>query len=101
MSIAAIKIATGIECANCSTCRNLGQESDGGEPEYSISWDVCNKFPRYEHLKSFPFRKEMDCWQPDFWYSKFAKEIRTGQDEEVLSLIAKYRDALAPFKETP
>jgi hypothetical protein len=93
MSIDAIKIATGIECANCSTCCYLGSESDGGEPEYSTSWPVCRKFPQYEYLKSFPFRKEMRCWEPEFWVSKFAEEIRTGEDAEVLSKIGEFAAA--------
>lgn len=94
MSIAAIKIATGIETANCSSCAYLGRESDGGEPEYSVSWPVCEKFPRYEYLKSFPFKKEMACWHPDFWDSKFANEIRTADNEEVNELCDRFRAAV-------
>lgn len=70
-----VKEATGIERANCENCANLGSESDGGEPEYSVSWPVCHKFERYEHLKPFPFKTEQKCWEPDFWASKFTDMV--------------------------
>lgn len=77
-----IKIAVGIEKANCSTCAYLGSESDGGEPEYSQSWSVCRQFPRYEFLKPFPFKTEQKCWVPEFWHSKHTSMI-DGSDESV------------------
>lgn len=99
MNTIAIKALTGIDCANCSTCAHLGSESDGGFPEYSMSWPVCREHPHYENLKSFPFKKEMKCWWPDFWQSKFAEEIRTGEQEEVMGLIGKFRAAIEPHED--
>lgn len=72
----------GIEKANCETCSYLGSEDDGNFAEFAISWPVCRKFPRYEHLKSFPFKKEMACWSPEFWHSKFANMV-DGSDESM------------------
>lgn len=77
-----MKAAMGIQCANCETCAYLGNESDGGEPECSVSWPVCEKFERYEHLKPFPFKTEQKCWEPDFWVSKFTDNI-DGSDASV------------------
>jgi hypothetical protein len=70
---AAVKAATGIEVANCQTCHYLGSESDGAE--YSTGWPSCGKVDRYQWLKSFPFKKEMRCWEPSFWHSKFAEHF--------------------------
>jgi hypothetical protein len=88
-----IKIAVGIEKANCSTCANLSSESDGGEPEYSESWPVCMKFSRYEFLKPFPFKTEQKCWEPEFWHSKFTS-IVDGTDESVMKATGAFKEAL-------
>lgn len=50
--------------------------------------------PGRENLKSFPFKKEMPCWLPYFWHSKFAKEIKTGEDSEVDDLIDLYKSTI-------
>lgn len=90
-----IKERLGIKCANCSTCIHLGSDDDGGEPEYSVSWPVCNKFERYQYLKPFPFKTEQKCWEPEFWASKFTDMIN-GSDESVNAAIDAFviaRDA--------
>jgi len=87
-----IKRATGIECANCSTCLHLGTDGDG--PEYNGNWPICSKTERYSYLRSFPFKKEMKCWEPNFWYSKFANGIKTGSDAEMERLSNRFREAL-------
>lgn len=79
--------AVGIEVANCSTCSDLGSEDDGNFAEFSVSWLVCRQFASYEHLKSFPFKKEMKCWTPEFWNSKFTDLIKGGEESEVLKAI--------------
>lgn len=84
--------AMGIDAANCSSCAYLGSEDDGGEPEYSISWPTCNKVERYQHLTSFPFKKEMKCWRPEFWHSKFADMVN-GSDESMSAAVKAYRAA--------
>ena len=57
---------------SCNDCRHLGSESDGGEPEYAVSWPICEKFPRYEHLKSFPFKRApKKCFSLDFFASAY------------------------------
>jgi hypothetical protein len=73
-----VKAAVGIATANCESCRFLGSDGDGGEPEYAVDWPVCNKVDRYQYLTSFPFKKEMSCWEPNFWHSKFAEQL-TGE----------------------
>ena len=80
----ALKEAVGIETASCASCRHLGSDGDGDEVNYR-SWPVCDKVPRFNNLLSFPFRKEMTCWRPNFWHSKFADEI-TDSDGGVSAL---------------
>lgn len=94
VGLAAVKMASGIECANCLTCTHKGKDNDGGEPEYSVSWDICDEFPHYSNLSTFPFVKEMPCWEPEFWHSKFATEIRTGEHEEVMGKLDEFMAAI-------
>lgn len=89
-----IKTAVGIEKANCETCLHLSNDCDGGEPEYSISWDICDEFPNYHNLKSFPFKTEMKCWRPDFWASSFPGFIKTGSHKEVMDALRLYNTAI-------
>lgn len=77
----AMKNITEIESANCETCRFLGSDGDGYE--YNGNWPVCNKYETMSNLRSFPFKKEMKCWAPNFWHSKFADMIKSGTDEEL------------------
>jgi len=91
-----LKMAVGIETANCGTCAYRGTDDDGNFPEHAISWHVCTKSGR-EHvsnLKSFPFAKEQPCWEPEFWCSSFAEKIKTGTREEVDALFAEFLDAI-------
>lgn len=81
MSIDGIKNAVGIDKAHCTTCHHLRAEGDG--LEYDNNWLVCDKIERYGHLKTFPFKREMKCWQPNFWHSKFTAMIKKGTDAEV------------------
>lgn len=89
-----VKVAVGISCSNCQSCVHLGSDSDGGEPENSIAWAACNINDRYAALRSFPFKKEMPCWDPDFWSSKFSGMIRTGSDGELDRLCTRFRSAV-------
>lgn len=80
------KQTVGISQANCETCAYLGSDGDGYE--YNGTWPVCDN-PKRQHvnnLRSFPFKAEQKCWLPNFWQSKYASEINTGEDEEVNSL---------------
>jgi len=88
-----VQAAVGIKCACCETCRHLSSDNDGAEPESSVSWPTCGKVERYQYLKSFPFKKTMPCWQPDFWASKFANQIRTGSTRELNRLTDKFVEA--------
>ena len=98
-----IKKATGIECANCSTCRHKGTDGDGYE--YNGEWDICEhpdkRIQQYSNLKTFPFKKDMKCWEPNFWHSKFADRIKEELDIQefcddfhhtVNAIEAKYTD---------
>lgn len=76
--------------AGCISCAYLGSENDGAEPEYSKSWPICERFPRYSALKSFPFKKKMPCFRLDFWQSEFAEKIVTGEHEEILKLMDEW-----------
>lgn len=90
-----LKEKTGIEVANCSTCGLLSSNDDGGEPEYCVSWPCCDKYESYQYLKSFPFKKEMKCWRPGFWFSKFPDMIKTGSDEEMAAACEAFQEALS------
>lgn len=72
-----LKEVMGVSQANCESCNFLSSEGDG--PEYNGSWPVCSKIERMGYLKSFPFKKDMKCWQPNFWFSKMAETV---EDEE-------------------
>lgn len=87
-----LKRVTDIETANCSTCSYLGSDGDG--PEYNGSWPICDKIDRMGYLKSFPFKKEMKCWEPNFWFSKFASMIKNGTDDEMQKAGDAFRSAL-------
>jgi hypothetical protein len=93
-----LKAICGVEKANCEACAYLGSEDDGNWPEYAISWYICEKYPAFENLKSFPFKKERPCWWPDFWKSSFC-ELKEGTDEEVNAAIEAFRKATDPFKD--
>jgi len=82
-----IKKELGIEKTNCSTCWYLGSDDDGSDYP-SFSWLVCEKeeMQRVNNLKSFPFKKEMECWYPDFWLSRFGEMVETRSDEEIEEL---------------
>ncbi len=95
-NVEAIKQALGIEKANCISCCHIGSEGDG--PEYNGNWYVCTKIDKYSYLKSFPFKKTMKCWFPDFWHSKFTDMIKHGTDKEILSAIDACNKALESVK---
>ena len=87
----------GIKKANCGTCAYLGTETDGNYVEFAIEWPICEKVERYQYLKSFPFKKEMPCWEPEFWHSKQAGLIKTGSNAELKFAIKSFvaaRDSL-------
>lgn len=88
----AIKERMGIEIANCSTCESLGSDGDGYE--YNGTWPVCNIHSQLSNLKSFPFKKEMKCWSPNFWHSKFAEMLKNGTDDEMAAASNAFRAAL-------
>ena len=93
-----MKERLGIKVANCSTCAAFGTEDDGNYPEFAVSWPVCRKHKQMCNLKGFPFKGEAKCWEPEFWHSKFADDIKTGEHEEVMEQIDKFiaeRDACA------
>lgn len=90
-----LKKATGIATANCETCAYLTTDGDGNYPEKEITWLICGKIPRMGNLKSFPFKKEMECWHPEFWQSKFAGMIKTGTDEEVRRVSNAFANAIS------
>ena len=87
-----LKEASGIAVANCETCGNLGSEDDGGDPPCQ-SWPVCHRFDRYCYLRSFPFKKEMNCWTPHFWHSKFAGKIN-GEKTHDDAVFAEWNKAI-------
>ena len=79
----ALKRAVGINEANCSSCRWLGDGSDGFE--YSNQpWPICEnpKKQGIDNLKSFPFKKDMACWEPNFWHTNLPKKIKDFENSK-------------------
>jgi hypothetical protein len=93
-----LKEKLGIKNANCSTCSCIDDVGDG--PEYNGSWLVCSKIARMGNLKSFPFKKDMKCWQPSFWHSKFT-DFLDGTGESEVRATNAWRSAigLPPWKD--
>ena len=89
-----MKLATGIDTANCLTCSNLGKDGDG--PEYNGNWPICTegKNERFPGSKGFPFKKEMPCWEPEFWFSMFSFMIKSGTEEERDAAYLAYRESI-------
>lgn len=83
-----LKAALGIESANCASCCHLSQESEGDYGQYT--YFLCDDTPGKANLKSFPFKKEQACWQPDFWATKLAAEIKFGEQNEYDRLYRKF-----------
>lgn len=76
----------GVEKANCETCQFLGSDGDGYG--YNGTWPICDWRYEYSNLKSFPFKKEMKCWVPNFWCSRCAELIDDTEESEILALAA-------------
>lgn len=93
MTLEELKIAIGIGTANCSTCAYKGWESPGSDDPFEPSWPVCDREENahYSNLKSFPFKKEMTCWYPNFWASKFPERIKTAEDDEMDALYKEFK----------
>ncbi|MCP3686516.1 MAG: hypothetical protein GY861_28085 [bacterium] len=85
----------GAEIPNCHSCSYCSTDDDGSDYP-SHSWRICAR-GGFSHpvcnLKSFPFKKPMRCWEPDFWQSRFPDLIQNGSDEEMLDIINQYRAA--------
>ena len=90
-----LKVALGIELANCYSCCHLGTDDCGSDYPTS-SWPCCEKNYSRTYLKSFPFKKEQKCWHPDFWKSKF-KEIDFTDNQGEISV--EYLAARKQFEE--
>lgn len=78
-------ITTSTTPTGCESCSYCGTDSDGGEPEYVVSWMVCEKPGNegFNNLKTFPFKKRMKCHLPEFWYTKFAEAVGGSTDRMV------------------
>lgn len=96
----AIKQAIGFDgLANCENCPYIEDVSDGWEYGQGPWW-ICGKKGRQHvsNLKSFPFKAEQKCWEPDFWRSRFPDMIKNGEDEDVGVACTAYREALQAAK---
>lgn len=72
----AMKATMGIACASCQTCCHLGSDGDW---ESGHTFSTCEHMPGRDNLRSFPFKKEQPCWEPNFWETKFADMVK-GDD---------------------
>lgn len=84
-------IPRGDDKPGCLSCAYLTQEDDGNYPEFAQhGLYACELNPQYENLKSFPFKKQKQCYQKDFWYTEFAEKL-TGHEKKDDKVFAKYR----------
>jgi len=66
-----LKTAMKIDKANCETCTHYDME------------DLCDKAAEMENADLYPFKEELECWEPNFWLSRFANIIKSGTTEEL------------------
>ena len=86
----------GIEYPNCRNCALKGSDGDG--PEYNGTWDICTINDSYSNLISFPFKKAMSCWCPEFWVSKFPDAIKERKNIEIDEAYDQFQKACTEFK---
>ncbi|WP_018125595.1 hypothetical protein [Desulfovibrio oxyclinae] len=70
---------------SCGYCEHLTTECDGNYPELAVSWPACAKVERYQYLKSFPFKKKMNCFSPAMSKEDEAEWCRKRVEEEEAS----------------
>jgi len=77
-----------VKHANCETCRFY---SEASYDYYAGEYDApeCGKYPCYPNLKSFPFKKEMECWRPDFFATQLVFEM-DATDESIEKTTQKF-----------
>lgn len=51
------------------------------------------------YLKSFPFLKDMKCWEPTFWASKFAKNVEPEEGGNYSKLYDEFAEVIKITKE--
>lgn len=90
-------------CLNsCQNCRHLNEdiESEMGCTYYSHKY--CDLFDHYMNLKSFPFKKEMPCFQMSYmsaiWVDEEIKALYE-QDNKNGTYICSEQQAYKRFKE--
>lgn len=67
-----------VSTVGCTSCSHYSSESDGERGEIFCG-HRCELNPRWQNLKSFPFKKKMKCHVLGFWHSNFAEELN-GDD---------------------
>jgi hypothetical protein len=87
-----------VQKTGCQFCTYF---SSSCECEYcyggNCKYHECQIKPHYAHLKSFPFKKQMPCFQLDFWHSEFA-DMLTGDDDQEDEIFKLYREKYAPVE---
>ncbi len=81
--------SSGLSCLNCA---NLACEYDldaGGAGIY-----VCEKYPGHANLESFPFRRDMPCFELSFWFSVFAQGLPANDDASCEAAIENFARSL-------
>lgn len=89
-----IKKELGLEDCSCLSCCHCRHETDGDYGEIDWGWR-CDKEGRefVSNLKSFPFKKNQECFFPEFWLTRFAENIN-GEDKHDNQIYASYRRTL-------
>ena len=73
---------------NCLKCVHITSDYDEG---YGAS-DYCEKMPKLSNLKSFPFKKDMECFEMNFWHSEFADEVEIDDEESFNIAFNKFKE---------
>ncbi|MHC1728013.1 MAG: hypothetical protein AB9866_18755 [Syntrophobacteraceae bacterium] len=62
------------------TCRNCVHLSCEYELETKLGAWVCDKFPHIGDESAFPYKCEVSCFEPCFWYTIFAPQYNASDD---------------------
>lgn len=87
-----LKAAVGIETADCDTCELGFAEHDGENGELYCGF-FCSHHDKYLEDVGVDVKAEKECWQPDFWYSGFMEDVKSGTTEELDAAFARFKAA--------
>lgn len=92
-----IKEICGIEKASCETCDYGFAENDGNYGEIycgCFCWKIKKTTDHcYVEDAGLDIHTEKDCWEPNFWHSKFT-DIIDGTENSMEEAVRQFREAV-------